>query len=204
MSFFDVTTFGSLFVTLFVIMDPPGTIPIFLALTSGRANKVRRRMAWQAAAVALGVITCFGLFGRTILDYLHVSIPALQVSGGILLLLIALDLLTGKIDEPTQTKEVNVALVPLGTPLLAGPGAIVAVILAVQSADTGAQKLAAWCAIVAMHVVLWLTMRFSLLIITVIKEGGVVLITRLSGLLLSAIAVQLTANGVFAFIDANA
>ncbi len=204
MSFFDATTFGSLFVTLFVIMDPPGTIPIFLALTSGRANKVRRRMAWQAAAVALGVITCFGLFGRTILDYLHVSVPALQVSGGILLLLIALDLLTGKIDEPTQTKEVNVALVPLGTPLLAGPGAIVAVILAVQGADTGAQKLAAWCAIVAIHVVLWLTMRFSLLIITVIKEGGVVLITRLSGLLLSAIAVQLTANGVFAFIDANA
>ncbi|WP_329497830.1 MarC family protein [Kitasatospora herbaricolor] len=200
MSFFDVTTFGSLFVTLFVIMDPPGTIPIFLALTSGRAHKVRRRMAWQAAAVALGVITAFGLFGRQILDYLHVSVPALQVSGGILLLLIALDLLTGKIEEPTQTKEVNVALVPLGTPLLAGPGAIVAVILAVQAADTGGQELAVWCAIVAMHVVMWLTMRFSLVIITVIKEGGVVLITRLSGLLLSAIAVQLSADGVFGFI----
>ncbi|WP_371479674.1 MarC family protein [Kitasatospora sp. NBC_00315] len=202
MSLFDVTTFGSLFVTLFVIMDPPGTIPIFLALTSGRAHRVQRRMAWQAAAVALGVITTFGLFGRRILDYLHVSIPALQVSGGVLLLLIALDLLTGKIEEPTQTKDVNVALVPLGTPLLAGPGAIVAVILAVQGADTGAKQLAAWCAIVAIHGVLWLTMRFSLLIIRVIKEGGVVLITRLSGLLLSAIAVQLTANGVFGFIDA--
>lgn len=200
MSFFDVTTFGSLFVTLFVIMDPPGTIPIFLALTSGRAAKVQHKMAWQAAAVALGVITCFGLFGRQILDYLHVSIPALQVSGGILLLLIALDLLTGKIEEPTQTKEVNVALVPLGTPLLAGPGAIVAVILAVQGAHGVAADLAVWTAILAMHVVLWLTMRFSLVIIRLIKEGGVVLITRLSGLLLSAIAVQLVASGVFGFI----
>ncbi|MEW1912257.1 MarC family protein [Kitasatospora sp. NPDC085895] len=197
----DARVFGSLFVTLFVIMDPPGTIPIFLALTSGRAHRVQRRMAWQAALVALGVITCFGLFGRQILDYLHVSIPALQVSGGILLLLIALDLLTGKIEEPTQTKEVNVALVPLGTPLLAGPGAIVAVILAVQKADGAAQYAAVWAAIVAIHVVLWLTMRFSLVIIRIIKDGGVVLITRLSGLLLSAIAVQLVANGVFAFVD---
>ncbi|MCU7822987.1 MarC family protein [Kitasatospora sp. DSM 101779] len=197
----DARVFGSLFVTLFVIMDPPGTIPIFLALTSGRAHRVQRRMAWQAALVALGVITCFGLFGQQILDYLHVSIPALQVSGGILLLLIALDLLTGKIEEPTQTKDVNVALVPLGTPLLAGPGAIVAVILAVQTADGAAQYAAVWAAIVAIHVVLWLTMRFSLVIIRIIKDGGVVLITRLSGLLLSAIAVQLVANGVFAFID---
>ncbi|MEV7181558.1 MarC family protein [Kitasatospora sp. NPDC093679] len=197
----DARVFGSLFVTLFVIMDPPGTIPIFLALTSGRAHRVQRRMAWQAALVALGVITCFGLFGRQILDYLHVSIPALQVSGGILLLLIALDLLTGRIEEPTQTKEVNVALVPLGTPLLAGPGAIVAVILAVQKADGAAQYAAVWAAIVAIHVVLWLTMRFSLVIIRIIKDGGVVLITRLSGLLLSAIAVQLVANGVFAFVD---
>jgi len=200
MSVFDVTRFGSLFVTLFVIMDPPGTIPIFLALTSGRAGKVQRRMAWQAAAVALGVITCFGLFGQQILDYLHVSIPALQVSGGILLLLIALDLLTGKIEEPTQTKDVNVALVPLGTPLLAGPGAIVAVILAVQSANGASEQLAVWTAILAMHVVLWFTMRFSLVIIRIIKEGGVVLITRISGLLLSAIAIQLIASGVYGFI----
>ena len=79
-------------------------------------------MAWQAAAVAFGVIAVFGLCGQQILDYLHVSVPALRVAGGLLLLLIALDLLTGKADEPTQTKDVNVALVPLGMPLLAGPG----------------------------------------------------------------------------------
>jgi multiple antibiotic resistance protein len=204
MSLFDVATFGSVFLTLFVIMDPPGTIPIFLALTGGRTARTQRRMAWQATSAALGVITAFGLFGRQLLDYLHVSVPALQVSGGLLLLLIALDLLTGKIEEPTQTKDVNVALVPLGTPLLAGPGAIVAVILAVQNAHTAGRTIAVWSAIVGIHIVLWLTMRFSVVVIRIIKESGVVLVTRLSGLLLSAIAVQLIADGVTAFVKTSA
>lgn len=198
---FDITLFGSVFVTLFVIMDPPGITPIFLALTSGRAAKVQRRMALQAVAVAFGVIAVFGLCGQQILDYLHVSVPALMVAGGLLLLLIALDLLTGKTDEPAQTKDVNVALVPLGMPLLAGPGAIVTVILAVQHADGPGGQLAVWAAILAMHLVLWLVMRYSLLIIRVIKDGGVVLVTRLSGMLLSAIAVQQIANGVTEFIQ---
>ncbi|MFI8851513.1 MarC family protein [Streptomyces sp. 891-h] len=198
---FDFALFGSVFLTLFVIMDPPGITPIFLGLTSGRPVKVRRRMAWQAAAVAFGVITLFGICGKQILDYVHVSIPALMVAGGLLLLLVALDLLTGKSDEPTQTKDVNVALVPLGMPLLAGPGAIVSVILAVQRADGWGGQLSVWTAILAMHLVLWLVMRYSLLIIRVIKDGGVVLVTRLSGMLLSAIAVQQIAGGITQFIQ---
>ena len=193
---FDVAVFGSLFLTLFVIMDPPGITPIFLALTAGRPAKVQRRMAFQAVCVAFGVIAVFGLLGHQILDYLHVSVPALMIAGGLLLLLIALDLLTGKTDEPKQTKDVNVALVPLGMPLLAGPGAIVSVILAVQKADGVATQVSVWTAIVAIHVVLWLVMRYSLLIIRVIKDGGVVLVTRLAGMMLSAIAVQQIINGV--------
>ncbi|MFJ6695683.1 MarC family protein [Streptomyces sp. NPDC091272] len=192
----DFAVFGSLFLTLFVIMDPPGITPIFLGLTSGRPAKVQRRMAWQAVAVAFGVIAVFGVVGQQILDYLHVSIPALMIAGGLLLLLIALDLLTGKNEEPTQTKDVNVALVPLGMPLLAGPGAIVSVILAVQHNNTVTGQISVWAAIVAMHVVLWLVMRFSLVIIRLIKEGGVVLVTRLAGMMLSALAVQQIINGI--------
>ncbi|WP_031506066.1 MarC family protein [Streptomyces megasporus] len=200
---FDFAVFGSVFVTLFVIMDPPGIIPIFLALSSGRPAKVQRKMALQATAVAFGVIAVFGLLGRQILDYLHVSIPALMVAGGLLLLLVALDLLTGRSDEPQQTKDVNAALVPLGMPLLAGPGAIVSVILAVQRADGVPDHLSVWSAILVLHLVLWLVMRYSLLIIRVIKDGGVVLVTRLSGMLLSAIAVQQIAGGVTQFIQGN-
>ncbi|MCA1217728.1 MarC family protein [Streptomyces sp. 8L] len=193
---FDFAVFGSLFLTLFVIMDPPGITPIFLALTSGRAAKVQRAMAWQAVAVAFCVIAVFGLLGQQILDYLHISVPALMISGGLLLLLIALDLLTGKTEEPKQTKDVNAALVPLGMPLLAGPGAIVSVILAVQHAHTATAQVSVWAAIAAMHVVLWLVLRYSLLIIRVIKDGGVVLVTRLAGMMLSAIAVQQIINGI--------
>jgi multiple antibiotic resistance protein len=193
---FDFAVFGSLFLTLFVIMDPPGITPIFLALTSGRAGKVQRAMAWQAVLVAFSVIAVFGVLGRQILDYLHITVPALMISGGLLLLLIALDLLTGKTEEPKQTKDVNAALVPLGMPLLAGPGAIVSVILAVQHAHTPAGQISVWTAIAGMHLVLWLVLRNSLLIIRVIKDGGVVLVTRLSGMMLSAIAVQQIINGV--------
>lgn len=202
MTFFNATVFGSVFVTLFVIMDPPGTIPLFLALSSGRSVPAQHRMAWQATATALGVVAVFGALGPQILRYLDVSVPALRVSGGLLLLLIALDLLTGKADDPAQVKDVNVALVPLGTPLLAGPGAIVTVILAVRNADGFGGQFAVWAAIAAIHVALWLTMRYSLAIIRVIKDGGVVLVTRLSGMLLSAIAVQQMADGVMGFVNA--
>jgi len=201
MSLLDGKLFGEVFVTLFVIMDPPGTIPLFLGLTSGRTNRQRKRAAWQAVAVAFVVITVFALFGRYILEYLGVGLPALQCAGGLLLLLVALELLTGKEDEPTQSQNVNVAFVPLGTPLLAGPGAIVATMVFVQHADGGAQEVASIAAgIVAVHVVLWLTMRFSVHIIRVIRDSGVTLVTRIAGLLLSAIAVQLVADAVRAFV----
>jgi multiple antibiotic resistance protein len=197
----DVRLFGSVFVTLFVIMDPPGTIPVFLGLTGGRSLAHRRRVAWQAALVSFAVIVLFALFGQTILDYLHITLPALQAAGGLLLLLVALELLTGKEDEARQSGDVNVALVPLGTPLLAGPGAIVATMVFVQRMEDVGDGLAIAAGIVAVHVALWLSMRFSVSILRVIRESGVLLVTRVAGLLLSAIAVQLVADAVRAFIQ---
>jgi multiple antibiotic resistance protein len=161
---------------------------------------VRKRIARQAAIVAFLVIVAFALFGQTILDYLGITLPALQLAGGLLLLLVALELLTGRGDEPSQRGDVNVALVPLGTPLLAGPGAIVATMVFVQRVDNVGDLLAVAAAIVAVHLVLWLTMRFSVVIIRVIRDSGVVLISRIAGLLLSAIAVQLVAEAVESFV----
>ena len=201
MSGSDAKLFGEVFVTLFVIMDPPGTIPLFLSLTSGRSSAMRKRLAAQAVMVAFVVIVAFALFGQSILAYLGITLPALQAAGGLLLLLVALELLTGQADEPVETANVNVALVPLGTPLLAGPGAIVATIVFAKRVDDVWEGLAVALGIVAVHVVLWLFMRFSVVIIRVIKESGVILITRIAGLLLSAIAVQLIADAVTAFVQ---
>ncbi|AIY16844.1 MarC family protein [Pimelobacter simplex] len=188
------------FVTLFVIMDPVGTVPIFLSLTAGRSHATAKRAAWQAVAVSFLVITLFALFGQQVLDYLHISLPALQCAGGLLLLLVALELLTGKEEEMTASADANIALVPLGTPLLAGPGAIVATMLFVQQVDDWSSGLSVALGVIAVHLALWAAMRYSLPILRLIREGGVLLVTRIAGLLLSAIAVQLVADAVRAFI----
>ncbi|QOR71772.1 MarC family protein [Ruania alkalisoli] len=200
----DGTLFATTFLTLFVIMDPPGTVPVFLALTSTMTAKQRAKAALQAVSVAFGVIVVFMLFGQHLLNFLHISVPALQASGGLLLLLVAMDLLTGKTEEPTPSGKVNVALVPLGTPLLAGPGAIVAAMLAVQGSEGSAAEWAAIvAAIVAVHLCLFLAMRFAGIIHRVLGEGGTILVTRIAGLLLAAIAVQLIADAVRAFVLAG-
>ena len=187
------------FVTLFVIMDPVGTIPIFLSLTRGRSAASLRKAAWQAVLVSFGVITAFAFFGQQVLQYLDISLAALKGAGGLLLLLVALELLTGKDETPTASSDVNVSLVPLGTPLLAGPGAIVATMVFSRRVESGADVTAVALGVILVHVALYLAMRFSLPILRLLREGGVVLITRIAGLLLSAIAVQLVADSVRSF-----
>lgn len=199
----DVGLFSTTFLTLFVIMDPLGTVPIFLALTSTMTAKQRKRAARQAVLVAGGVIVSFMLFGQAILDFLGISVPALQASGGLLLLLVAMELLTGKAEDPEATGQVNVALVPLGTPLLAGPGAIVAAMLAVQGSSGAVTEWSAIiAAIVAVHVSLFLALRFAGVVHRVLRDGGTTLVTRIAGLLLAAIATQLIADAIMAFIAA--
>ena len=98
----DLYLFTSTLVTLFVILDPPGLLPVFLGLTRRMTRKERNASALHASLVGGGVILLVALFGRQILDYLHVSMPALQVAGGLLLLLVALELLQGKASETTE------------------------------------------------------------------------------------------------------
>jgi multiple antibiotic resistance protein len=187
------------FVTLFVIMDPPGATPIFLGLVKDRSPRERIRLAWQAAGVSLFVIATFAIFGQLILDYMHVSIEALQAAGGLLLLYVALQLLTGASKSGTESQSENIGMVPLGTPLLAGPGAIVATMIYVQQADTNAQIFGLALAIVAVHLIIGTVLMASTKIVKVIKESGVTLLASIAGLLLAAIAVQMLANAIKAF-----
>ena len=195
-------TFGTqAFVTLFVILDPPGAAPIFLSLASGKSIKVQRRLAWQAATVSLFVIVTFALFGNALLGYLNISLPALQGAGGILLLITGLGLLTGSITDSDSAASQNIALVPLGTPLLAGPGAIVTTMLYVQKADGNEQLGALAIAIVAVHLIIGITFMFSTKILSIIKDSGVTLLARIAGLLLSAIAVEMIVSAIKAFFN---
>lgn len=201
--FFDARLFMSATITLIVIMDPPGTVPVFLSLTGRKSVAFRAKAARQAVLVSLLVISLFAVAGQAILSYLGIGIPALQGAGGLLLLLIALQLLTGNTGGESEAAgdDVNVALVPLGTPLLAGPGAIAATIVFVRQADghVGAY-VALGLSIVTVHFVLYLCMRYSGVVIRLIKESGITLLAKIAGLLLAAIAVELVANSVKGFI----
>ena len=197
-------TFGlQALVTLIVIMDPPGATPLFLSLVSDKTIREQRRLAWQAALTSFLVITIFALFGQWILDYLKISLPALKGAGGLLLLLVSLELLKGETKKKVEGSDSNVALVPLGTPLLAGPGAIVAIMLFVQEAntdgDTAPKALALTVAVLLVHILIGLTLMFSTKIVSVIKESGVDLLARIAGLLLAAIAVEMLISAIKEF-----
>ena len=189
------------FVTLFVIMDPPGATPIFLGLVADKSARVRRILAIQAAAVSLLVISIFALFGRFILGYLNISMEALQAAGALLLLLVALELLTGNTSKYGDDSNSNIALVPLGTPILAGPGAIVATMIFVQQVDSPEMATGLIAAVIAVHVAIAAALMASTTILKVIKEAGVTLVARIAGLLLAAIAVQMLVDAIRVFVE---
>lgn len=190
-------------VTMFVIMDPVGNVPIFLSVTRRLSVEARNRAALIAVVAASLVIVVFATIGRQVLGYLGVSVPALQAAGGLLLLLVALELLTGRDvpdrGEPAPGDHVAVAMVPLGTPLLAGPGAIVATIVFVTRAEDVADHAMIATGIGAVLLVVYLGLRFSGLLIRVLRRSGILLLSRIAGLLLAAIAVQMLADSVIEF-----
>jgi multiple antibiotic resistance protein len=198
----DLTLFATAFVTVLVIMDPVGNIPIFLALTKGQDVPQRRRSALQAATVAGTVILAFALGGQQVLALLGISLEALQVAGGLLLLVIALELLrpSGGGAVSLASGDTNIALVPLGTPLLAGPGAIAATMLYSRQADDLGGTISVVLAIAAVLVVIYLAMRYAATFSRVLRDNGIELLSKVMGLLVAAIAVQLVARAIEAWI----
>ncbi len=177
---------------------------MFLAVTRDLRDEDRAKAALMATLTAVFVITLFAVAGRAILSYLHVEVPALQIAGGLLLLLVALDLLREGPDldaaAVSAQKRTSIAMVPLGTPLLAGPGAIVTTIVFTQRTDSAVQWASLALGIVCVHIILFLAMRFSGLLKRVVRDAGILLITRVAGVLLAAIAVQMATDGVRAFV----
>ena len=189
-------TFGlQAFVTLLVILDPPGATPLFLSLTSHQKRRDQVRMAWLAALTSLSIIAIFAVFGQLIVSYLDISIPALQGAGGLLLLLVSLDLLKGT-DQSATNNVKSLALVPLGTPLLAGPGAIVTITLFSQRVEGAAMTSALALAVIGAHLIIGMTLTFATSIVSVIKESGVMLLAKIAGLLTAAIAFEMLITGI--------
>jgi multiple antibiotic resistance protein len=198
----DTRLLGEVIVTLLVIMDPPGNVPIFLGVTRRLDDKERNKAALLAVLTALIIVVGFALLGQQILDYLNVSVPALQGAGGLLLLLVALQLLTGDESdalEATPDQRMSIAMVPLGTPLLAGPGVIVATIVFVGQSDGWEDWSAIYLGISIVLLIVYLALRFAGILNRLVRPAGVLLLSRVAGILLAAIAVQMIADSVIAF-----
>ena len=199
------------FATLFVIIDPIGLIPMFLAMTNGMSGKVRRRNAFYATLFAAGLLMVFAFAGQGVLDFLGISLPAFRIAGGILLFLTALEMLFEKRTERRE-KQVRDAsadtpsdaahhddiwVFPLGLPLIAGPGAIASVILLMgaQAGDPVGQFTVAGVLIGVLTVMLAMFMIADriqhYMSPTIIRA-----MTRLLGMILAALAVQFVITGI--------
>lgn len=207
-----VSFFIKALVALFTVVDPIGQVPLVLALTAGMPAAKRRRGITRAVLIAGGVIAVFGVFGQAIFSYLGVTAPAFSIAGGALLFLIAIDMLFGR---PSGTREtareaqealskpddMSVFIFPLAIPMIAGPGTITSVILLVDSASGDPFKLAIVAIAAAITLfACWMAMRLSVRIQAAVRTTGILVLSRVLGMLLAAVAVQFILNGVAAFI----
>lgn len=189
------------FATLFVVIDPPGIVPLFIALTRGMGPERRRAMALRGCLIASGLLIVFGLAGESILGFIGISMPAFRIAGGILLFLTALDML---FERRTQRREGQQAepdhdpsVFPLATPLIAGPGAIASMILLVGQAGNGwGGAMAIIGLMLVMMLVTFLFLLASPALERMLGRTGTIVITRLLGMLLAALSVQFVIDGV--------
>ena len=204
----DTTFLITAFVTMFVVIDPIGMTPLFVALTQGHNATSRRRIAFRSCGIAMLLLLLFTLMGEAVLGFIGISMPAFRVAGGILLFITALDMLferrTKRREDQAEEEDPNddPSVFPLAIPLIAGPGSIASVIL-LTGQRPGLEGLAMVLGVTA--AVLLLVMLFFLasgLLERAMGKTGITVITRLLGMLLAALAVQFVLDGLrdFGFV----
>jgi multiple antibiotic resistance protein len=190
----DISVLIKTFIAVFVLADALGNAPIFLVLTKGMEPEQRNSVVDRASVVATAVLLGFAFAGQPVLNYLDISIGALQVAGGLLLLLIALRMLEGQMDTPIVEPSRDVAITPLALPLLAGPGTLTTVMLLMSECPNA--HLSVVVGIVAAMSVTWFIVRQAARIDHLIGAEGAVIVTQLLGFLLAALAVELGSAGI--------
>ncbi len=202
MSLLEYTLFA--FTSLFVIVDPIAIVPAFLAMTVRDTPQEQKRMAFMASTVAAGVLIVFALAGKWIFQFLGITMAAFQIAGSILLMRIALDMLyANRVRDRETDEEVNagaakddIAITPLAIPMLAGPGAISTSLILLSQAIGTAQHIALFVCIIAVCLLSYVILRFAGRTARWLSPLGLKLFTRIMGLLLAAVAVQFTINGL--------
>lgn len=197
MSPFLITAFA----TLFVVIDPPGLVPLYIALTQGMDPAHRTAMARRACLIAFVLLTLFGLFGEVLLTFIGISMPAFRIAGGMLLFLTAIDMLFERRTKQREGEHADPdhdpSVFPLATPLIAGPGAIASMILLMgQAGPHWSAKLEVLGLLAGMIAITFLFLLAAPPIEKLLGRTGTLVITRLLGMLLAALAVQFVIDGI--------
>ncbi len=203
MSISNIIDFSTIFVSLFIIMDPIGNLPFFLMFTESHSRRDQIRIAAISSVAAAAILIIFVIGGDVILKFFHISIPAFQIAGGFIFFLYALQMLqllptgmkTSSQEEEESLSRENVALVPIATPLLAGPGAITAVMVWRQSERDPVHMWVIVAAVILVCFTIFVTFYFGSYIRKNLGLSGIRVISRIMGLLLAVLAVQFMVNG---------
>lgn len=195
--------FVSAFVSLFVVVDPFGTAAIFAVLAQGMDRRQQRWIALKAVLIALGILLLFSLVGRILLEYMHISLPAFRVAGGLLLFVTAFRMIMGFHDpdqlnsEKTAYKDrSDIAVFPLAIPMLAGPGVMTAVIMFSTEAHDVFSHAQVTVAIILVQIVGLFSLLGAAQLSRFFGSTGNSIIARIMGILLAAMAVQFMADGL--------
>ena len=194
------------FVALFIVIDPIGLAPLFVALTSGMSAQKRRTIAIRACLVSIGILLVFSIFGHNILAFVGISMPAFRIAGGILLFLTALDMLFERRQrrregsaEEEDLDEDDPSVFPLAIPLIAGPGSITTIILLVGQTDGTKGYAAVMGVLLAIIALVFLMFLSASTIERLLGKTGITVVTRLLGMLLAALSVQFVLDGLRSF-----
>ena len=197
--------FFSAFITLFVVIDPPGCAPIYAGLTKGATGAERRNMAIRACVIAAAILLVFALFGEELLGALHIELDSFRIAGGLMLFFIAFEMVfekrTQRREDRAQkvaaTPEVDdVSVFPMAIPMLAGPGAIAAIMLLMNEARGLEQDLVVLAALLAVLVITMIALTAAGPIMRLLGDKIEAAITRVLGVLLAALAAQYVIDGL--------
>lgn len=188
-------------ISLFVISDPLGAIPLFLAITKEQTTKETARAAIATAATVAMVLTLTVFLGVPLLRVFGIRIASFRVGGGILILMMAIAMLYARPDRTTAQEAAEATgndhvVVPLAVPLIAGPGAISSVILYAQQSESWLDKIVLTALVLLLAISVWISLRLAQPISRLLGTTGINIITRLLGLLLSAIAIEFITTGL--------
>lgn len=200
--------FAAAVVTIISVVDPVGVAPLFLGLAAGMPDRERQKVVGRALVIASIMLALFAAVGRGLLTILGITVPAFSIAGGILLFLIAVDMLFARVSRTRETPEesaadrqrTDISVFPLAIPIIAGPGSITTVILYMAQAGGDVFKILAVLGSLAIALLAtYLALRLSGLLFTVLGDTGVNVVGRVMGILLAALAVQFVLNGIGAF-----